>query len=317
MRMKILVTGGAGFIGSHLVLKLREIGHTVEIVDSVNDYYDPILKENRLKRFDSSVLVHRVDITDAVALEAVFAQGEFDAVCHLAAQAGVRYSLEHPEVYVQTNYVGTFNVLENVKKYKILHILFASTSSVYGTSKEMPFKEDNPVTTPMSIYAATKRGCELLCANYSHLYAINATCLRFFTVYGPWGRPDMALFIFTEKMLKGESIDVYNDGKMRRNFTYVDDIVDGFIKALEKPMGFKIFNLGNSQTVELMDFIKTLEKELGVTAKINFMPIQPGDVPETYADISEARNLLGFEPKVNLDEGIKNFVSWYKKYKSL
>lgn len=312
--MKYLVTGGAGFIGHHLVLRLRAEGHEVTIVDCFNDYYDPKLKEKRLERFDETVTVVRADITDIVAMEEVFAAGSFDGVCHLAAQAGVRYSLEHPDVYVQSNYVGTFNILELSKRHKVQHVVCASTSSVYGTSTDMPFTEDNPVTTPMSIYAATKRGTELLGANYNHLFDLNVTFLRFFTVYGPWGRPDMALFIFTRKILASEPIDVYNNGNMRRDFTYIDDIVDGFYRALQTPSGFNILNLGNGSPVGLMDYISTLETELGKKAEISFKPIQPGDVPETYADISKAQKQIGYQPQTNIDVGIKKFVEWYRSY---
>lgn len=312
--MKILVTGGAGFIGHHLILRLRADGHEVETVDNISDYYDPTLKEARLKRFDEGVKVHRVDITDRDALEAVFKAGKFDAICHLAAQAGVRYSLEHPDVYVATNYIGSFNVLDLSKKYEVPQVVMASTSSVYGTSTEMPFTEENLAQIPMSIYAATKRGMEFMGANYSHLYDMNVTALRFFTVYGPWGRPDMALFIFTKKMLAGEPIDVFNNGDMRRDFTYVDDIVDGFTKAVERPQKFEVINLGNGKPVHLMDFIKILEQELGTKAKINFKPLQPGDVPETYANVGKAKELLGYESKVDVEEGVKNFVAWYKQH---
>jgi UDP-glucuronate 4-epimerase len=312
--MHYLVTGGAGFIGHHLVLRLCADGHKVTVVDRVDDYYDPTLKEARLKRFPDLVTVHRIDITDQAALAKVFAENQFDAVCHLAAQAGVRYSLEHPDVYVHSNYVGTFNIFELAKQHQIPKVIYASTSSVYGTSIDMPFTEEDPAREPMSIYAATKRAGELLGATYHHLYDLDIICLRFFTVYGPWGRPDMALFKFTEKMLAGEPIDVYNNGEMRRDFTYVDDIVSGFALALEKGGGYEIINLGHGSPVHLMEFIKVLETELGVPAKINFMPLQPGDVPETYADITKAGQLLGFDPQVPVQEGVRKFVSWYREY---
>ncbi len=312
--MKVLVTGGAGFIGNHLILRLLADGHQVDTVDVVNDYYDPVLKEARLKRLPDSVQVFRVDIADRSALEPIMKAGSYDAIAHLAAQAGVRYSLEHPEVYVDSNYVGSFNIFDLAKQYDVPHVLFASTSSVYGTSKAMPFTEDDPVATPMSIYAATKRGCELLGFNYHHLYGLHVTCLRFFSVYGPWGRPDMALYIFANKMLAGEPIDVYNYGKMKRDFTYVMDIVDGFSRALTKPMGFEIINLGNGNSVELLDYIGHLESELGMKADMNMMPIQPGDVPESLANIDKARDLLGYEPQTMVAEGIKEFVAWYREY---
>ena len=311
--MHYLVTGGAGFIGHHLVLKFIEEGHTVTVVDVVNDYYDVNIKEARLKRFPDSVMVHRVDIRDFDALETIFKSERFDAVCHLAAQAGVRYSLDHPEVYVSTNYVGTFNIFELAKKYSVPKVVFASTSSVYGTSKNMPFTEENPVREPMSIYASTKRSCELLGATYHHLYGIDVACLRFFTVYGPWGRPDMALFKFTKAILSDEPIDVYNNGEMRRDFTYIDDIVSGFSLATEKVKGYEIINIGNGSPVNLMDFIKVIEEKIGKKASINFMPLQPGDVPETYADISHAKNLLGYNPQTSVKEGVENFIDWYKE----
>lgn len=314
--MHYLVTGGAGFIGHHLVLKLLDEGHLVTVVDSMNDYYDPAIKEARLKRFPSTVEIHRTDISNRVALETVFKNGNFDAIAHLAAQAGVRYSLEFPEVYVQSNYVGTFNILDLAKQYGVKKVVLASTSSVYGTSTNMPFVETELAPEPMSIYAATKRATEFLGATYHHLYKMDVICLRFFTVYGPWGRPDMALFLFTDKILKGESIDVYNNGNMRRDFTYVDDIVSGFSLALEKVKGYEIFNLGNGTPVDLMEFIHVIEKELGLQAIINFMPIQPGDVPATSANVSKAKELLGYQPKVSVPEGVKNFVKWYREYYS-
>jgi UDP-glucuronate 4-epimerase len=315
--MHYLVTGGAGFIGHHLVLKLLEEGHQVTVVDSVNDYYDPAIKEARLKRFPDSVKVYRSDITNREALESIFKEHNFDAVAHLAAQAGVRYSLEFPEVYVQSNYVGTFNILDLAKKYNVKKVVLASTSSVYGTSTNMPFTETDLAPEPMSIYAATKRATEYLAATYHHLYKMDVICLRFFTVYGPWGRPDMALFLFTDKILNGQSIDVYNNGDMRRDFTYVDDIVSGFSLALEHGKGYEIFNLGNGSPVHLMDFIKIIEEELGKKASINFMPLQAGDVPETYADVSKAKQMLGYEPKVSVAEGVERFIQWYKDYYSI
>lgn len=315
--MHYLVTGGAGFIGHHLVLKLLSEGHLVTVVDSMNDYYDPAIKEARLKRFPAAVKVYRFDIVDREALESIFKEHQFDAVAHLAAQAGVRYSLEFPEVYIQANYVGTFNVLDLAKKYNVKKVVLASTSSVYGTSMNMPFVETDLAPEPMSIYAATKRATEYLAATYHHLYKMDIICLRFFTVYGPWGRPDMALFLFTDKILNEEPIDVYNNGNMRRDFTYVDDIVAGFSLSLEKGKGYEVFNIGNGTSVHLMDFIKIIERELGKEATINFMPLQPGDVPETYADISKAKTRLGYQPKVSVEEGVKNFIHWYLEYYSV
>lgn len=314
--MKILLTGGAGFIGNTLTLRLVSEGHSVVIIDSVNDYYDPSLKEQRLARLPEAVVVRRIDIADLDAVSKVFEQdGPFDAVAHLAAQAGVRYSIENPFVYAQSNYVGTLNLFELAKRHSVPHVVFASTSSVYGKNKDMPFTEEARVDTPLSIYASTKRACELLAYSYVDLFTMNITALRFFTVYGPWGRPDMALFKFTKAMLAGQPIDLYNGGHMKRDFTYVDDIVEGFVRALTvRPTGFEIFNLGNGSPVHLREFVKIIERELGVSAQINEMPMQPGDVSETYADISKAKQILGYEPKVSVDEGVKQFVAWYREY---
>ena len=311
--MKILVTGGAGFIGSHLILELIKSGHEIICVDNMNDYYDPKFKEMRLNLFRDKVKFYQINIADKEELEKVFQENKIDKICHLAAQAGVRYSLENPSAYVQSNYVGTANLLEFAKKYQINHIVFASTSSIYGLNKDMPFTEDQDVSTPITIYSASKRGCELLGHVYYNLFGINFTALRFFTVYGPYGRPDMALFKFTEAILKDEPIEVYNHGDMERDFTYVTDIVQGFVKALEKPMGFQIINLGGGNPVKLMDFINIIEENLGKKAGINFLPMQPGDVEKTYANISKAKELLGYEPKVAIKEGVKNFLDWYLK----
>jgi len=312
--MHYLVTGGAGFIGNHVALDLLKQGHKVSVLDVVNDYYDPSLKEKRLLRLPTDVQIYRVNLSDTESLEKIFRNSKFDGVCHLAAQAGVRYSLEHPEVYVESNYIGTFNILEQAKKHGIKKIVFASTSSVYGTSTLMPFTEDDLAVMPMSIYAATKRGGEHLCATYSHLYNLDISCLRFFTVYGPWGRPDMALFIFTDKILKDEPITVFNKGEMKRDFTYIDDIVSGFVLALEKNKGFNIYNIGAGQPVGLMSFIYAIENSLGKKAVINYEPIQAGDVPETSANIEKSRKILGYSPKIMIDEGVNNFVGWYKEY---
>lgn len=312
--MKVLVTGGAGFIANHLALRLLRDGHEVVIVDNVNPYYDPTLKEARLARLPKEVTVHRSDITDEKALEEIFKEHQFDAVAHLAAQAGVRYSLIDPLAYARTNYVGTQNILEMVRVYSVPHIVFASTSSVYGTSKDMPFKENASADTPMSSYAASKRSGELLGHAYAHLFDINVTCLRFFTVYGPWGRPDMALFLFTKAILNDEPIELYNGGDMKRDFTFVEDIVDGFAKALEKPMGYEIINLGHGRPVHLRDFVSTLEQVLGKKATITEKPMQPGDVPETYADVSKAKELLGFTAQMPIEQGVEQFVRWYREY---
>lgn len=312
--MKILVTGGAGFIGSAVAQRLFSLGHTVTVIDNFNDYYDVSVKHARVGALLEGVEVIRGDITDGEFLSTLFSEHSFDAVAHLAAQAGVRYSLEHPEVYVQANVVGTQTLLEVMKKNRVERMVYASTSSVYGNTSQVPFKETESADKPVSIYAATKRAGELIAHTYATLCGMNITCLRFFTVYGPWGRPDMALFKFTDAMLKGEPIDVYNNGEHKRDFTYIDDIVDGFVAALEKPFGYEIINLGNGSPVELLKYIAVLEKELGITAEKNMLPMQEGDVYETYADTSKARELLGFEAKVSVEEGVKKFVAWYKNF---
>jgi UDP-glucuronate 4-epimerase len=310
--MNVLVTGGAGFIGSHLVLKLLDKGHDVIVVDNLNDYYDVSLKEKRLSLFIDRVKFYKVDITDNTALKIVFNENKIDKICHLAAQAGVRYSLENPFIYADTNYCGTVNIFEFAKQFEVKHVVFASTSSVYGLNKT-PFTEDMKVDTPISIYSASKRACELLAHTYNYLFGLSVTCLRFFTVYGPFGRPDMALFKFTKNILADESIDVYNKGDMKRDFTYVSDIVDGFLKCFGRS-GYEIFNLGAGKTTALMDYIKTLEKCLGKKAKMNLLPMQPGDVKETSADITKASKELGFKPKIDVTTGVSNFVDWYNKY---
>lgn len=311
--MKILVTGGAGFIGSHLILELIKPGHEIICVDNMNDYYDPKFKEMRLNLFKDKIKFYKIDISNKQDLEKVFQENKIDKICHLAAQAGVRYSLKNPYSYVQSNYVGTANLLELAKQHQINHVIFASTSSIYGLNKDMPFTEEQNVSTPITIYSASKRGCELLGHVYHHLFGINFTALRFFTVYGPYGRPDMALFKFTEAILKDEPIDVYNNGNMERDFTYVTDIVQGFVKALNKPMGFQVINLGGGNPIKLMDFIRLIEENLGKKAKINFLPMQPGDVQKTFANITKAKELLGYQPEVNISEGVKNFLGWYLK----
>lgn len=312
--MNILVTGGAGFIGNQFILRARGLGHTVTCVDVVNDYYDPKLKEDRLRRLDDTVKIHRIDIADKVALEKIFEAEKFDKICHFAAQAGVRYSLLHPDLYVQSNYVGTFNLIDLAHKYGIDHVISASTSSAYGKTDILPFEESDKSDKPMSIYAATKRGAELLGYSYHSLFGLNTTFLRFFSVYGPWGRPDMAFFLFTKGIIDGTPITVFNDGNMLRDFTYVDDIVEGFVKALDQKLGFEIINIGRGSTVNLNDFITVIEKEVGKKAIRESAGMQPGDAPVTYADVSKAKKLLGFEAKVDVEEGVKNFVKWYRDY---
>lgn len=313
--MRILLTGGAGFIGNTLALRLLQDGHEVVVVDNVNDYYDPSLKEARLARLPQGVVVKRIDIADFEALDRVFADhGPFDKVAHLAAQAGVRYSLDHPLVYAQSNYVGTQNVFECAKQHNVPHVVFASTSSVYGKSRELPYREDMRVDEPLSVYAASKRACELLAYSYNSLFGLDITALRFFTVYGPWGRPDMAFFLFTKAILEGTPIELYNGGDMRRDFTYVDDIVEGFVRALERPNGFQIYNLGRGRSVYLKDFLHCIEQELSKTTQVIEKPMQPGDVPETFADVSKAQRELGYEAQIDVEEGVKRFIEWYREY---
>jgi len=312
--MNILVTGGAGFIGSALAKRLFDIGHKVVVVDNFNDYYDLQLKRNRVKHLVPHVPVYFLDITHAQALGALFQAEKFDLVCHLAAQAGVRYSLDCPEEYVHSNVLGTQTILEVMQKKGVKRMVFASTSSVYGTNTPAPFKEDAPADAPVSIYAATKRSGELLAHTYHSLFGIETTCLRFFTVYGPWSRPDMAMLKFASNMVKGEPIDIYNNGDLRRDFTYIDDIVEGFVLAIQKPLGFEIVNLGNGAPIQLLDFVGVLEEQLGVKATKNLLPMQLGDVYETYADTSKAKRVLGFEAKTDFKDGVKNFVDWFKRY---
>jgi len=312
--MKILVTGGAGFIGSQLIERLISDDHEIVCVDTLTPYYDPSLKKARLARFKDSIDFHTTDITDLESLEELFEKKSFDAVCHLAAQAGVRHSLENPFVYADTNYVGTLTILELCKKFGVSKLVMASTSSVYGLNMKLPFSEDDRVDQPLSVYAASKRACELLAFSYHHLYNMNITCLRFFTVYGPWGRPDMALFKFTKNILKGKPIEVYGEGNMRRDFTYISDIVEGFVLALEKPLGYRIINLGAGKPVELMEFVRILEQALGKKAEIELKPMQAGDVRETHSDIRKARQLLGYRPEVSVSEGVPALVDWYRSY---
>lgn len=312
--MNILVTGGAGFIGSALAQRLVGEGHEVLVIDNFNSYYDVELKRARVDNLLKGVEVQMVDITDKHSLENLFNEHSFDTVCHLAAQAGVRYSVEAPEVYVNTNVLGTLILFEVMQKHNVKHMVFASTSSAYGVDTPAPFQESAAADKPVSVYAATKRSCELLAHNYYVQYGINTTCLRFFTVYGPWSRPDMAMLKFADKIMAGEAIDVYNNGDLRRDFTYIDDIVDGFVAAAAKPIGYEIINLGNGRPVELIRFIELLEQALGRDAKKNFLPMQIGDVYETFADTARAKSLLNFSAQVDFETGVKKFVDWYKAY---
>jgi UDP-glucuronate 4-epimerase len=312
--MKYLVTGGAGFIGNSLALRLCAEGHEVVVLDNLNDYYDVELKEARLARLPKAVEVVRSDLTDTVALSQIFAKHKFDAIAHLAAQAGVRYSLKHPEQYVASNYVGTFNLLEAARDFGVRQIVYASTSSVYGEDTQAPFIETASADRPISVYAATKRAGELLGYTYHHLHDMHFTALRFFTVYGPWGRPDMAPHIFTDKILKGEQITVYGEGKLERDFTYIDDIIAGFVAALQKPAGYAVYNLGNGTPVVLMDFIRTIEAAAGRSAEIEYAELQPGDVTRTEADITAAVKELGYTPQTKVVDGVAAYVDWHRQY---
>ncbi|MEA1992523.1 MAG: NAD-dependent epimerase [Thermodesulfobacteriota bacterium] len=331
---KILVTGAAGFIGYHLSGRLLEEGREVVGLDNMNDYYDPALKEARLSRLTPHVNFKSVrkDLSDRAAMEELFVAERFDGVINLAAQAGVRYSLINPNSYVDSNLVGFMNVLEGCRHNNVKHLVFASSSSVYGANTRMPFSVHDNVDHPVSIYAATKKANELMAHTYSHLYGLHCTGLRFFTVYGPWGRPDMALFLFTNAILEDRPIDVFNHGKMRRDFTYVDDIVEGVVKVLDRPaepnpgwtgdapdpsssyVPYKLYNIGNNQPVELLRFIEIIEECLGKKARKNLLPLQPGDVPATYANIDDLMRDVGFKPSTTLEEGIPRFIAWYKDY---
>lgn len=312
----IIVTGSAGFIGFHTARKLLEAGHQVIGLDNFNSYYNTELKEarNRLLEGTGGYKLYRGNLEDLNLIQKIFRENKIDRVVHLAAQAGVRYSLENPHAYIQSNIVGFTNLIEEVKNAGIKIFVYASSSSVYGNNKKVPFSVKDPVDQPISLYAATKRADELVAYTYHHLYGINATGLRFFTVYGPWGRPDMAYFSFAKKISSGQSIDVYNHGKMKRDFTYIDDIVEGIIRAIDRSSGYKIYNLGNNKPIELSYFISILENALGKKAKINYRPVQPGDVLETFADISLSTKELGFRPKTSIEDGIKKFVEWYRGY---
>jgi UDP-glucuronate 4-epimerase len=312
----ILVTGAAGFIGFHLSKKLLEMGKSVVGVDNINSYYDVTLKKGRLEILNSfkNFMFYKEDIQDLGSLRSIFLRHRLVQVCNLAAQAGVRHSLKDPFSYQKSNLEGFLNLLELVREFGVDNFVYASSSSVYGSNRKVPFSVDDRVDTPVSLYAATKKANELIAHCYSHLYKIPCTGLRYFTVYGPWGRPDMALFLFTDAISKKRPINVYNHGRMRRDFTYIDDIVDGTISALDRPVPYEVFNLGNSNSVGLLEFIHILEEELGQEAQKIMMPMQPGDVPETAADIQKSRELLGFAPKTPLREGIRKFVEWYKGY---
>ena len=313
--MKLLVTGGAGFIGSALTAQLVHEGHDVVVIDNFNEYYDVRLKRDRVAALIPTVPVYFLDITNKAALHALCKTYQFDAVCHLAGQAGVRYSIEAPASYIEANVLGTQTIFEVMRLVGIPRMVFASTSSAYGTSTVAPFKEDATADRPVSVYAATKRAAELIAHTYYDQYQIETTCLRFFTVYGPWSRPDMAMLKFAEAIMNNEPIDVYNDGKLRRDFTYVADIVAGFVAALRRPLGYEIVNIGNGKPVELLTFITLLEESLGKSAVKRFLPMQPGDVFETYADTTKAEQLLGFRAQTDFATGIGHFAAWFLDYR--
>lgn len=346
---KILVTGSAGFIGYHVVNRLCQDGDEVVGLDNINDYYDPRLKAARLKEAGIGNIEEwhqmtpsdrwpdyrfvRADLSEKDFILDLFAREKFDAVIHLAAQAGVRYSLTHPDAYIESNISGFLSILEACRHHPVQHLVYASSSSVYGLNTRMPFSVRMNVDHPVSLYAASKKANELMAHTYSHLYGIPSTGLRFFTVYGPWGRPDMALFIFTKKILNGEPIDVYNFGEMERDFTYIDDIVEGVVRILSlppagnkswsgedpdpstSPAPYRIFNIGHNAPVKLMDFIRAIEAATGKKAKMNLLPIQPGDVPKTWADVNALMEVTEYKPATSINEGINEFIQWFKIYK--
>ena len=335
--MKVLVTGSAGFIGSALSIRLLDRGDTVIGIDNHNNYYDPALKEARLDRhINHKNYTHiRMDIEDGKAVAAMFKEHQFGGVVNLAAQAGVRYSIENPLAYINTNIVGFGHILEGCRHNSVDHLVYASSSSVYGSNTKMPFSIHDNVDHPLSLYAASKKANELMAHTYSHLYDLPTTGLRFFTVYGPWGRPDMALFKFTKAMLAGEKISVFNYGKHRRDFTYIDDIVEGIIRILDRPAPpvsdwdsnnpdpatssapFRVYNIGNNNPVELMDYIEALETSLGKKAEKELLPLQPGDVPHTYADVDDLVEQFGYKPSMSVKQGVENFAVWYKEYNKI
>jgi UDP-glucuronate 4-epimerase len=334
--MKILVTGIAGFIGCHLAARLAARGETVTGVDNINDYYDVDLKYGRLADLGfqaaagsvelqsaryPNLSFRKLDLTDAEALRSLFAAERFDMALHLAAQAGVRYSLTNPQAYIASNVQGFLNILEAVRAFPVKHLVYASSSSVYGLDSAQPFSEDSAADHPVSLYAATKRADELMAYSYSHLYGIPSTGLRFFTVYGPWGRPDMAPFLFTRAILEGRSIDVFNHGQASRDFTYIDDIVEGIVRVMERipgqagpPVPARIYNIGGGAPVFLLDFIHALEDELGRKARMNMLPPQAGDVPVTWADCGALEAATGYKPRTGIREGIRSFVAWYRRF---
>ena len=334
--MKILVTGAAGFIGFHVSGKLLSMGHSVVGLDNINDYYDVNLKHGRLAELGISRQAEKntiaestihgekfrftyMDLEDRKSLPELFENEKFDVVCNLAAQAGVRYSIENPFAYIESNIIGFMNILEACRNYDVKKVVYASSSSVYGLNDKMPFSTDDNVDNPISLYAATKKSNELMAHTYSHLFGIKTIGLRFFTVYGPWGRPDMAMFLFTDAILNDKPIKVFNEGRLSRDFTYIDDIVDGVIATLFKEDKdgdnlYELYNIGNSKPVKLLDFISEIEKSTGKTAQKDYLPMQPGDVERTWADVEPLKRDFDYEPSTEIGEGVRNFVEWYKKY---
>ncbi|MEZ2718724.1 NAD-dependent epimerase [Niallia circulans] len=335
--MKILVTGAAGFIGMHLSELLLKKGFEVIGYDNLNDYYDVQLKLDRLKVLEKyrNFKFYKSDIGNKAAVDSCFEQENIEVVVNLAAQAGVRYSLENPHAYIESNLLGFINILEACKNHKIKHLIYASSSSVYGANKKMPFSTKDSVDHPVSLYAATKKSNELMAHTYSHLYNLPTTGLRFFTVYGPYGRPDMAYFSFTKNIVNGETINVFNNGQMKRDFTYISDIVEGIYRLINLPpqhnknwdyenpeastsyAPYRVFNIGNNKPVLLMDFISTIEQHLGMKANMKFLPMQPGDVKETFADINDLVEAINFNPNTSINDGLKSFIDWYKSYYKL
>lgn len=331
---RILVTGAAGFVGFHTAKKLLDEGETVVGLDNLNDYYSVQLKRDRLVLLEPYPEFRFVegDLADSALMERVFAEGHFDEVVHLGAQAGVRYSLQNPRAYIDANVVGFLNILEGCRAHSVRHLVYASSSSVYGLNGKMPFSEADPVDHPVSLYAATKKSNELMAHSYSHLFGIPTTGLRFFTVYGPWGRPDMAAMLFASAIAEGRPIRVFNEGKMRRDFTYVDDVVEGVVDTLRRPAApnpnwdpahpdpatgnapFRVLNIGNHEPVELLRFIRVMEDAMGKSAILEMLPMQPGDVVATYADVDRLANLTGFRPKTPIEEGVARFVEWFRAY---
>ena len=313
---RILVTGSAGFIGFHLSKSLLDDGYEVLGIDNLNDYYDPNLKLARLNIIEGypNFTFQKIDISDRESLTKAFTDFKPQKVVNLAAQAGVRYSLDNPYAYKDSNLVGFLNLLELCRHNEVEGLIYASSSSVYGCNEKIPFSVEDRVDRPISIYGATKRANELMSYSYSHLYGLHTTGLRYFTVYGPWGRPDMAYFLFTEKISKGEPLQVFNHGNMRRDFTYIDDIIAGTRVAIDKNYRYEIFNLGNHKSEHLMDVVRLIEEKLGKKAEIKFLPIQPGDIPESFADITRSKKMLNYEPTTNIDMGIKKFIDWFWEF---